>query len=74
MKPAGNSATHDLLDAWGRHLLQLSDYRYVAVCIVVLWLTFVGIRRIHYRSWPPVADHVTVIMGLFLFGAYWFKP
>lgn len=65
MTPAGNSAAHDLLDTWGRYLLHLSDYRYVAVCIVLLWLVFVGIRRIRYRSWPPVGDHVTVIMGLF---------
>lgn len=56
---------HDLLDTWGRYLLHLSDYRYVAVCIVLLWLVFAGIRRIRYRSWPPVADHVTVVMGLF---------
>jgi hypothetical protein len=62
---AGNSATHDPLDAWGRYLLQLSDYRDVGVCIVLLWLVFVGIRRLPYRSWPPVADHVTVIMGIF---------
>jgi hypothetical protein len=55
----------DPLDAWGRYLLHLSDYRYVAFCIVVLWLVFVAIRRIRYRSWPPVADHVTVVMGLF---------
>ena len=55
----------DILDAWGRRVLQLSDYRYVAVCIVFLWLAFACIRRFRYGSLPPIEDHVTVVLGLF---------
>jgi hypothetical protein len=46
-------------------VLQLSDYRYVAVGIVILWLVFSGVRRFGYGSWPPIEDHVTFVLGLF---------
>jgi hypothetical protein len=63
--PTVNSSAQDSLDSLGRYLLRVSDYRYVAVAILFLWLAFVFVRRMRYRSWPPVADHVTVVMGLF---------
>ena len=64
-KSLANPSPNDALDAWGRHLLLHSDYRYIAVCILFLWVIFLIIRRVRYRSWPPLGDHVTVVIGLF---------
>jgi hypothetical protein len=37
----------------------------VALGIILLWLFFLATRRIRYGSWPPLADHLMVVMGLF---------